>query len=240
MTLFPQEIYRKPPRLLFSGLQARLIQRLREEVRNGTITERGLARKAELSQPHVHNLLKGIRTLSAESADALLGAMSWGVPDLIAPEETGIEAAFGAEPRAGVPLLSGAVGPGGWWGEDIESERNVTVPCRFLAALTAPAAMQLLPDPEMRTGAGFVLVDRGRESRAVLDGLSVYVVARGGEARLRYVRFGREVVYLPTAENLNWPYEWEVVARRGNITELVLARVCPVPGHHLRSAAAFR
>ncbi len=222
MPLFPEEIYRKPPGPLFSGLRDRLIERLREQVRNGSVTERGLARKARLSQSHLHNVLKGIRTLSDASADALLGAMSWSVLDLIPPDKT----ALGAEPSAGVPVLSGAAGPGGVWSEDIQSEQSLTISCQFLATLTAAAALRVLPDPEMRTLPGFALVDRGRESRAARDGSSVYVVAREGAAMLRYVRFGREAVYLPTVANLSRPLEWEGVARPADMPGLVLARVC--------------
>jgi hypothetical protein len=238
MTLFPQEIHLQWQHLLFSGLKGRLIQRLREEVRNGTCTERGLARRAELSQPHIHNVLKGIRALSAESADNLLIAMSWSVLDLISPAEIEVLASFGQEPITRVPLLSGAAGPRGFWSDHMESEPALAIPCRFLAGLKAPAAVRLSPDPEMETNAGFALVDRARETRAALDGRSVYVVAKGGEVLLRYVRFGRGVVYLPTADNLNRPYEWDVAARYGDITELVLARVCPVAGYCLGPAAA--
>ena len=240
MTLFPEEIHQTQARLIFSDLQGRLLRRLREEVRNGMCTERGLARKADLSQPHIHNLLKGIRALSTESADALLKAMSWGVPDLIDPHEMGQQAAIDGEPRAGVPLLSGSAGPGGLWDGEIDRGRHFSIPCRFLAGLTAPAVLRLLSDPELVTSAEFALVDRGPKSRTASDGQGVYVVAKGSEARLRYVRFGRGVVYLPTAKNLNRPCEWEEIARHRDLTDLILARVWPVPENQLRPPAAWR
>jgi plasmid maintenance system antidote protein VapI len=45
-------------------------------LRNGLLTESRLARRAGLSQPHVHNLLHGVRSLTPATADALLAGLS--------------------------------------------------------------------------------------------------------------------------------------------------------------------
>jgi hypothetical protein len=71
----------------FERLQKRLIDRLRAKVRNGEITERRLARIAGLSQPHVHNALKGIRALSPEASDRILRELRISILDLIDREE---------------------------------------------------------------------------------------------------------------------------------------------------------
>ena len=56
---------------------------LRKMVRNGQTTERGLARRAGVSQSHVHNVLKGTRLLTPSVADRLLGAMDLSVLDVM-------------------------------------------------------------------------------------------------------------------------------------------------------------
>ncbi len=61
--------------MYFRELHQRLIDVARERVRAGEFTERALARIAEVSQPHMHNVLKGIRALSPDSADRLMRAL---------------------------------------------------------------------------------------------------------------------------------------------------------------------
>ena len=46
----------------FEILRNRLIENIRYRIRNGELTERGLARRTGISQPHLHNLLKGVRS----------------------------------------------------------------------------------------------------------------------------------------------------------------------------------
>jgi plasmid maintenance system antidote protein VapI len=60
---------------------------LRERVRSGQITERGLARLTHVSQPHIHNVLKGKRLLSAEMADQIMQHLRMDVLDLVDPHE---------------------------------------------------------------------------------------------------------------------------------------------------------
>ena len=45
--------------MLFSDARSSLVAVLRARVRNGELTERGLARLVGVSQPHIHNVLKG-------------------------------------------------------------------------------------------------------------------------------------------------------------------------------------
>jgi transcriptional regulator with XRE-family HTH domain len=71
----------------FSELQRRFVTHLRERVRSGEVTERGLARVTGISQPHIHNALKGKRTLSARMADVILERLDVDLLDLIEPDE---------------------------------------------------------------------------------------------------------------------------------------------------------
>jgi hypothetical protein len=67
----------------FQGLQTRLVVHLRHRVRSGEITERSLARVTGLSQPHLHNVLKGKRFLSVGKSDQILHQLHLDLMDLI-------------------------------------------------------------------------------------------------------------------------------------------------------------
>ena len=73
--------------MTFVVLKRRLIARLQRRVRNGEWTVRALARRSGISQPHLHNVMKGIRQLSEENADRLMQAAGLSVFDLLTPEE---------------------------------------------------------------------------------------------------------------------------------------------------------
>jgi predicted transcriptional regulator len=71
----------------FGGFQERLTAHLRELVRSGEVTERGLARLTQVSQPHIHHVLKGKRLLSPETADKILRILRLDLMDLLEPGE---------------------------------------------------------------------------------------------------------------------------------------------------------
>jgi transcriptional regulator with XRE-family HTH domain len=67
----------------FQDLRLRLVANLRDRVRNGQATERGLARATGISQPHIHHVLKGKRLLSMEAADRILDGLQIDLLDLV-------------------------------------------------------------------------------------------------------------------------------------------------------------
>ncbi|MDR3703771.1 MAG: XRE family transcriptional regulator [Candidatus Sulfopaludibacter sp.] len=71
----------------FAELHRRLVDHLRERVRSGEITERSLGRTISVSQPHIHNVLKGKRTFSTAMADVILRHLELDLVDLIRPDE---------------------------------------------------------------------------------------------------------------------------------------------------------
>ena len=73
--------------MTFYDLQQSLLEELRQRVRSGAATERGLARLSGMSQPHLHNVLKGKRVLSLEMADEVLRRLQIDVLHLIEREE---------------------------------------------------------------------------------------------------------------------------------------------------------
>ena len=73
--------------MTFLDLQQRLLDELRRRVHSGAATERGLARLSGISQPHLHNVLKGKRKLSLRKADVVLHHLQIDLLHLIEPEE---------------------------------------------------------------------------------------------------------------------------------------------------------
>jgi len=73
--------------MVFQELHERLVANLRERVQSGELTERGLARICGVSQPHIHNVLKGKRTLSTEMSDWILRQLNLDLLDLLKPED---------------------------------------------------------------------------------------------------------------------------------------------------------
>ena len=71
----------------FRELQRRLVAHLHTLVRSGDATERGLARLTGVSQPHMHNVLKGKRLLSLDMADQILAQLHLDLLDFIEPGE---------------------------------------------------------------------------------------------------------------------------------------------------------
>ncbi len=71
----------------FQELRARFVWNLRERVRRGEITERGLARVTGVSQPHIHMVLKGKRSISTQTCDGILHHLHMDLLDLITPED---------------------------------------------------------------------------------------------------------------------------------------------------------
>jgi hypothetical protein len=69
--------------MTFHDLHGALIYHLNHSVQSGEITERGLARRTGISQPHIHNTLKGKRLFSWKNADAILKELDLDLLDLI-------------------------------------------------------------------------------------------------------------------------------------------------------------
>jgi len=75
------------PRVSFRDLQDRLISFVVMKIRNGEFTERRLARVLGVSQPQLHNVLKGARPLKPEFADCIFRYFEIGVVDLLSQAE---------------------------------------------------------------------------------------------------------------------------------------------------------
>lgn len=94
-------------------LLAQLRRELVTRIQNGQLTERSLARLTQLSQPHVHHILKGKRGLTPQIADKFLDALGLDLGHLIDTPAAIPRAP--AQPELNhttwLPLLDGFLGP---------------------------------------------------------------------------------------------------------------------------------
>jgi hypothetical protein len=84
---FRTESFPAQEKITFRLLETRLIKIVNARIQNGELTERGLAKLLGISQPHIHNVLKGVRKLREELADRLLWAFGLNIIDLLDEEE---------------------------------------------------------------------------------------------------------------------------------------------------------
>jgi transcriptional regulator with XRE-family HTH domain len=73
--------------MYFELLKLRLITHVQGRLQRGELTERGLARRTGISQPHLHNVLKGVRVLSPQMGDLLLRHLHITLVDLLSADE---------------------------------------------------------------------------------------------------------------------------------------------------------
>lgn len=99
--------------MLFRALEARLLARVNASINNGEFTERGLARLLGVSQPQLHNVLKGARKLRPDLADRLMIKFNMGISDLLEAAElaphTG-DTTANTPPCTSCPFQSGLTG----------------------------------------------------------------------------------------------------------------------------------
>ena len=106
---FTSESFSVREKISFRLLQTRLISAVNARIHNGEFSERGLAKLLGISQPQIHNVLKGARKLNVELADRLLWAFGLSLICLLQDQEIAEESATrkltaGHPPQMPVPL----------------------------------------------------------------------------------------------------------------------------------------
>jgi hypothetical protein len=135
--------------VFFELLHSRLVDYLRSRVKSGELTERRLARLAGLSQPHLHNVLKGVRLLSAGMADTVVMNLQLSALDLVCEEELTRPGGSEALPRyRQIPLAAGWLGPGYPFPDLQESAGRLPFSTAELDGVAHPVAVRLAPDPD--------------------------------------------------------------------------------------------
>jgi hypothetical protein len=209
--------------LTYQDVQLKLLSYVRNQISNGELTERGFARLIGISQPHVHNVLKGVRNLSPKIFDLALKYLHLSLLDLVPSGELEVHLRSRRMPQrsAEVPFLDRPIGPGMPWPAGLNRRKNFPLPFPALSALEnhAPANLvmaNLVADPSMRTTLGssdIGLLETSPSRPSTLAPQGLYVVERGTEAGMeaviRYIRPGAHGYYLATDSTLDTPADWE-------------------------------
>jgi hypothetical protein len=200
--------------LTFQDAQLKLLAYVRSQIRNGELTERGFARSVGISQPHVHNVLKGVRNLSPEFFDLALKYFHLNMLDLVPLPELEAHLRNRRMPQRSteVPFLDAAIGPGMPWPIGFNSRQKFPLPFSPAAVPSNLVMAALIADPAMPSIAPYdvALLDT---SPSQLAPQSLFVIERnteaGREALLRYIRPGAQRYYLATDVTLDAPADWE-------------------------------
>jgi hypothetical protein len=193
----------------FRLLQTRLVSHVRSRVRNGEISERGLARITGISQPHIHNVLKGTRLLSIELADQVLQRLRIDLADLLTAADTPAGRPPAHTEAGGygtVALLDGWIGRGHPYPRTAGLERY-PFPAADLARMGSPVAARLAADPlrsPLFNDGGVVLLDRSESVRRDPDEEGYFAVDLCGGGTIGFVRRVRRRLHLWVCHADGW------------------------------------
>lgn len=217
--------------MTFQDARLRLLAYLRDQVRNGEFTERGFARLIGISQPHAHNVLKGVRNLSPEIFDLALKNLHMSLLDLVPLDQIEAELQHRTHERmVEVPLRDRPIGPGESWSAGVNWRKSFQLPFPSGVAAVQVVMAKLAEDPAMIATLGsydIALLDISEQCRSPLSPQGVYVIERGGDAVLRYIRSGARCYYLVTDADADSPTAWEQLPlSSAQLRAAVKARVC--------------
>lgn len=211
--------------------QRKLLTHVRDRIHNGELTERGFARLVGISQPHAHNVLKGVRNLSPEIFDLILKTLNMSLLDLAPPEEleANLKQRKAQEPKPEMGFLAARIGPGMSWPTGMNRRDRFPVPFRVQLTPAGVVAVRWIHDPSMHStlmGFDIAVLGTSMDLRAEISPEGLYVVERSGEAVFRYMRPGAQGCYLVTDRTKDLPALWERVnIARSELPDLVRARV---------------
>lgn len=201
--------------MLLTDLQNTLLETLRGRVRNGEMTERRLAKLVGVSQPHMHNVLKGYRELSPKLADQILRELRLSIFDLV--DRDSLNRYLSAEvvdtaDRVYIPMLRGRIGPGFAWPTDVEAYGRFLAPRSQVVGMTGAVAVLLGEDVRMHptiAPGDIALLDQSRMARTKIDPNGLYVVKRGRTGAMCRLRKIGVDVYIASEDSLERPAAWE-------------------------------
>lgn len=177
------------------ALLQRLTQQLSYSVRSGETTERALAFRLGISQPHLHNVLKGCRPLTVEVADRVLAKLRLHALDLFEYKDL-VE--WQASERYG----------GRYRELPLPADRRIrlAVPLALLSGLRQPA---LFPLPS----GDVLLLDQHPDVRANPRPEMLYWIECPEGSGLRLIREGRNTLYYFEKDQRNFPERWRTLRR---------------------------
>ncbi|MBC8167930.1 MAG: hypothetical protein H7Y20_18935 [Bryobacteraceae bacterium] len=201
--------------MFFSDLRDTFLNSLRAGVCNGETTERSLARLVGVSQPHMHNVLKGTRTLTPELMDRFLYHKRLSVLDLV--DSAAIARHLDMErPNPALysylPVVKGSLGPGHAWPTAIEAHERFPVAVSAARRMWHPVVAKLGVDLHMHPlfGEGdMALLDQSHQARTEFDDDALYVIKKGRAGQVRRIRVIGPAVYAVSEDCLARPGLWE-------------------------------
>lgn len=216
--------------LTFDDLAQRLVRDLANLIHSGCVTERRLAGLVGISQPHLHNVINGVRRLTPDVGDQLLDHLNWSLLDLVDSVEAKSlldrRRALLAHGRE-IPLFRFAVGPG--FSLPGVQCSDIAVPNSWLARAENPFAASAGEDPLMKSvvrRGDILLLDRSPNTATHIREDALYVVNFGGESLARWVRFSSRGYYLISHSDWTEPSRWiRVVLPESRRAELIEARI---------------
>ena len=142
--------------MTFRDAQQRLLAYVRDRIHNGELTERGFARMIGISQPHAHNVLKGVRNLSVEISDSILKILHLSLLDLVPLEELegDLRRRQAIRPAPELAFLVAPIGPGMGWPLGVDWRDRFPAPFSRSAVRHGFVAARLAWDPEMSASLG--------------------------------------------------------------------------------------
>jgi hypothetical protein len=216
--------------MMFTEVRSSLVAVLRSRVRNGELTERGLAKLVGVSQPHIHNVLKGARALSPELSDQILQHLRLSLLDLI--ERDYIKAYLNFDGPGGgyvyVPVLRGNIGPACPWPTEAVLTERMPFHASQVASIDNPVAVRLAEDARMLNtfSAGDVaLLDQSHRARSNIEPAAYYVVKCGSGGVVRRLQLSENTLYLIPEDARKHPPGWHRIALNGRqLTHFIRAR----------------
>ena len=207
------------------GVLEGVAEEVRRRIRNGELTERRLARMTGISQPHVHNMLKGVRVLSPEMADRILRELHFDVHQLLCPDSS--KRSAGTRAVEFVSVFEGALGPGHPFPARMGAS-EYPFPAEDLADLTEPRLVRLAADPAL--GDAFLpgdlaLLDHDPGRLRDPDHNTLFAVDLGEHGLVRRVQHdGRRLLLTAPAAQAGSEKQWIPLTSR-TILNVVKARV---------------
>lgn len=167
--------------MTFLDLEARLLERMNDLVRQGHTSQRRLAHLTGYTQPHIHNVLKRVRRLQPDLADRLLRAGELGLEDLIHRPGERVQA-------RGAPLWHGALGPGHTFPQPGETGESRLFAATFLERFHDPVLLRAASGedsmaPLIEPG-DLVLIDRAEGARRRPTFAGIWALSLDGQGAL--------------------------------------------------------
>ena len=205
----------------FQGAADRLLQAIRKRIRAGELSERRLAKLADVSQPHMHNVLAGKRGLAPALADRLLRVLGLTLEDLIGPHEIAahMSARYLTGPIGGGRAFPGVTADGFSRYFETVRLRGVEEPCLArIADEEIAMAPTLLPRDD-------ILLDCGWSARKKVSLGAVYAIEWEGSSYLCRCRVAAGVLITATETASDTPLPKQIALGNRRVEDVVRGQV---------------